>query len=191
MIRGIIFDCFGVLFGGSAETFQAMCPPERLDDFYDLVKQADYGFITGEEYVVGLAEILQQEPEAMRDILLQTHIKNEDLMEYLKMLKSDYKIGLLSNVSSGRIEHLISLEEQQRLFDAVILSYDVHLTKPSPEIFTLAAERMGLRPEECIMIDDRAENCEGANRAGMKTVWHAANTQTIESLEEIISQEDT
>ena len=44
------------------------------------------------------------------------------------------------------------------------------LRKPDPEIFLRAASELGLRPDECLFIDDRANNCDGARQVGMRAV---------------------
>ncbi len=189
MIRGIIFDCFGVLYGSSAEVSRAFCPIELQRDFDDLTKQADYGYISGEEYLQQLAELIGRPRDELFALFRTRHVRNVPLVEYLQTLGSKHRVGLLSNVSSGTMEQLITIEEQKRWFDQVVLSSDVHLTKPDPNIFLLTAERLGLLPEECVMIDDRAENCEGARRAGMQTIWFTSNNQTIAELERLLAQD--
>lgn len=188
MIRGIIFDCFGVLYGSSAEIPRAMCPPELHGEFDDLVKQADYGFISGAEYVARCAELLGTSVDQLRDALYGQWVRNVPLAEYLQTLRPDYKVALLSNISTGTIDQLITREEQAQWFDTTVLSGEVHMTKPAPEIFTYTVEQLGLAPEECVMIDDRAENCEGASRAGLQVIRFASNDQAISELQRLLNE---
>lgn len=60
--------------------------------------------------------------------------------------------------------------DQKKLFDEILMSGDVNMIKPDPRIFKLMAEKLNLRPEECIMIDDVADNINGARIAGMHGV---------------------
>jgi HAD superfamily hydrolase (TIGR01509 family) len=83
------------------------------------------------------------------------------------------------------IEHLFQKEELDRLFDTVVLSHNEGLAKPNPAIFTLTAERMGLAPGECVMIDDIESNCDGAEIAGMYSVQHITNQGTRQALENL------
>ena len=53
-----------------------------------------------------------------------------------------------------------------------MISAEVHLHKPQPEIYRLAAERLEVAPEECVFVDDLRENCEGAEAVGMTAVRH-------------------
>ncbi|MBP6038106.1 MAG: HAD-IA family hydrolase [Candidatus Saccharimonas sp.] len=188
MIRGIIFDCFGVLYGGSLESLLNLCPPERLTELRDLNKQSDYGFISGADYLAGLADIFGMPLDEVRALLAKKHIRNQQLAEYVVALRHDYKVGLLSNVSSGTIEELFTNEERHELFDAEVLSYQEHLLKPNPAIFELMAQRMGLTTGECVMIDDLASNCEGAEIAGMKSIQHITNQRTKELLQNLLQQ---
>lgn len=187
MIRAIIFDCFGVLYGGSLRALIEQCPPERIEELRDVNKQVDYGFIEHNEYIAGVAAILGKSPSDIEIFLSQKHVRNDQLLHYVVTLKADYKIGLLSNVGLGGIEHLFPFGEREKLFDAVVLSHEEHMTKPHPRIFELAAERLGVAPSECVMIDDLAINCEGAEAIGMQTIQHIRNTLTIQKLEAMLA----
>ena len=68
------------------------------------------------------------------------------------------------------------------LFDTAVISADVHMHKPQPEIYRLAAERLQVNPEESIFVDDLQENCDGAEAVGMTAVRHRSATETIARL---------
>jgi len=70
-------------------------------------------------------------------------------------------------------------------FDEVILSSDVDLAKPEIAIFELMADRLGVEPNECIMIDDTALNVEAAKNAGMQGIWFVS-TDTAQNEFDII-----
>ena len=53
-----------------------------------------------------------------------------------------------------------------------MISGEVGLHKPQPEIFQLGAERVGLEPTDCVFVDDLRENCAGAEAVGMTAVLH-------------------
>jgi putative hydrolase of the HAD superfamily len=56
------------------------------------------------------------------------------------------------------------------LFDVVIISCEVGLSKPDPRIYQLCLDRLGLRAPEALFVDDRADNIEGAARVGLRTL---------------------
>jgi beta-phosphoglucomutase len=55
-------------------------------------------------------------------------------------------------------------------FDAVADGNDITRSKPDPEVFLLAAERLGLKPEECVVVEDAEAGVEAARRGGMRVV---------------------
>jgi HAD superfamily hydrolase (TIGR01509 family) len=67
------------------------------------------------------------------------------------------------------IDGLFTPEELESLFDVVVLSSEVGMVKPHPEIYELVAERLGVASGECIMIDDLPTNTAGAEAAGMQS----------------------
>jgi putative hydrolase of the HAD superfamily len=71
------------------------------------------------------------------------------------------------------------------LFDTTVISAEVHMHKPQPEIYRLAAERLEVTTEECIFVDDLRENCEGAEAVGMTAVRHRNAPETIARLTEL------
>ena len=58
MIRGIIFDCFGVLYEGSLSTLKSMAPEGRAQEVNDINMQKDYGYISYQDYLSQTAEVL-------------------------------------------------------------------------------------------------------------------------------------
>lgn len=170
MIRGIIFDCYGVLVSGSLDYLRSLTPEDKRQEFTDLARAADNGFISREEYVSGVSELIGKPAEAIYDIISQHEVKNSEMLAYVKELKGKYRTALLSNVGRGSIERLFAQQELGELFDVVALSSEIGMTKPSIEAYDYVASRLDLSPEECVMVDDIALNAEGAEMAGMSGV---------------------
>jgi epoxide hydrolase-like predicted phosphatase len=99
---------------------------------------------------------------------------------------SGVKTGLISN--SWSTSHY-DRELLGELFDDVVISADVGLHKPQPEIFHLAAEHLGQPPESCVFVDDLRENCEAAEAVGMTAVLHRDPATTVTRLEELFGIE--
>jgi HAD superfamily hydrolase (TIGR01509 family) len=57
-----------------------------------------------------------------------------------------------------------------RVIDAVVSAEDVHAGKPDPEVFLVAAARLGVAPERCVVVEDAAAGVEAARRAGMRSI---------------------
>ena len=94
----------------------------------------------------------------------------EDLVRRLK--KAGYGIYLLSNASLRQHEYWPRIPAS-RYFDGTLVSADVKLVKPQPEIYLLLCQKFRLRPEECFFIDDATLNVEAAFLCGMQSaVFH-------------------
>jgi putative hydrolase of the HAD superfamily len=78
-------------------------------------------------------------------------------------------VALLSNASSRLVEELRQAGLADH-FDAVVGSADIGACKPDAAAFTAAAARLGVPPEQCLMVDDRLANVEGARAAGMQAI---------------------
>jgi putative hydrolase of the HAD superfamily len=96
-----------------------------------------------------------------------------------RLRAAGYPTVLVSN--SWDLDHYTA--QIRELFDAVVISAEVGMHKPQPEIFALAAERAGVAPEECVFVDDLRENCAGAEAAGMRTILHRDPDATVAELE--------
>jgi len=70
------------------------------------------------------------------------------------------------------------------LFDAVVISGEVGVRKPAPEIYALAAERLGREPERIVFVDDLPGNLKPARELGMATVLHRDAETTLAELEQ-------
>jgi HAD superfamily hydrolase (TIGR01509 family) len=190
MIRGIIFDCFGVLHLDVSSAYFANFPHLR-EELHDLNIRADHGFIGREDYLLEAARIIGKSAEEVQHGIATENTLNKPLVNYIKTtLKSQYKIGMLSNVGRGWINDFFSEHELHDLFDEVILSSEEGIIKPNPLIFERTAERLGLLPQECVMIDDRAENCRGAEAVGMKAIDFEENGQVLARLEQLLKVDE-
>lgn len=168
----------------------SMASEGRAQEVQDINLQKDYGFISYDEYIHQTAEAVNVTPERLVEILRQKHVRNIELVEYVRHLKESgrCRVGILSNIGERAFEELF--DDAASLFDAVILSYKEGMVKPNPEIFQLAAQRMGLAPDQCVMVDDLADNCAGAEITGMKSIQHTSNARTIESLHKLLQYEN-
>jgi epoxide hydrolase-like predicted phosphatase len=89
------------------------------------------------------------------------------------------RTGLLSN--SWGLDY--PRDGWDTLFDTVVISGEVGLRKPDPAIYTLAAERLGLPPNQVVFVDDLAPNVRGAVAVGMVGVQHTDVEATAAELE--------
>lgn len=89
-----------------------------------------------------------------------------DVHAYARLCRSKgVKVALLTNTEAPSRDFHLTLGYD--FFDARVFSCDEGLAKPEAAIYELAASRLGLDPSECLMVDDKAVNVEGARKAGM------------------------
>lgn len=92
---------------------------------------------------------------------------------------------MLSNIGDTTIDQLFTHDELDSFFDATVFSFQVGMVKPDPAIYQLMCQRIGLHPEQCLMVDDLERNCEGARAVGMQAIQHQSNTETLHVLENL------
>lgn len=170
VIKAIIFDCYGVLYL-TAQQSLAERWPQHSKEIFNTRQQADYGMLSRKQYIERISQLVGADEEQVANISALSHTLNHPLITYIENeLKPHYKIGMLSNIGRGWIQNMFDEYLLDTIFDAVIQSGDEGITKPHPRIFDLAAERLGVESEECIMIDDLPENIAGADAADMRGI---------------------
>lgn len=90
----------------------------------------------------------------------------DDLLHYLKLNKIPYSLGSASKNARLILETLNLID----LFDAIVDGNDVSSAKPDPEVFLIAAEKLGAQPEDCIVVEDAQAGIQAANKAGMTSI---------------------
>jgi len=96
---------------------------------------------------------------------------NPVMMEWVRSLKAHgLKIAVLSNMPIEISTYMRQHAPWFRDFDYVCFSAEVHLAKPEPAIFQACLKVVGSKPEECLFLDDRAENVEAARALGMRAL---------------------
>lgn len=171
MVKAIIFDCFGVLTTDIWLSFCDSLPPGTdLVEASALNKAYDRGIISHDEFRSGIKELTGEYPPDIDAISSSDMVKNESLLDLIRRLKPSFKIGLMSNISSDWITKEFLTQDEQLLFDTMVLSYEVGMIKPDPRMYTIACERLRVAPHEALMVDDREQYVEGAREIGMSGI---------------------
>ena len=89
-----------------------------------------------------------------------------ELLAFLKAEKIPFALGSASKNARLILENLKLLDD----FDAIVDGNDVSTAKPDPEVFLIAAERLGKDPKDCIVIEDAFAGVQAANSAGMTSI---------------------
>ena len=159
---------------------------EKWKAAIELVNKHDSGIVSKEEFIKGMADISGKSYDFVADNI-NNNRPNETLIEYIRSnLKDKYKIGMLTNSGDNYASQMLDPEDVD-LFDDVVLSYQYKMIKPQPEIFELAAKRLGVATNECIFIDDSTGHCIGAQAVGMQAVVYQSYKQAKTDLEKILA----
>jgi HAD superfamily hydrolase (TIGR01509 family) len=111
---------------------------------------------------------------------------NDALLSYIRTrLKPKYKLGVLSNSGDDYLSQLLAPADAE-IFDDIVLSFRHGVVKPESRSFELAAERLGVKPAECLFVDDSPSHCAGARQVGMQTILYKDFAQFKEDIEKII-----
>lgn len=110
--------------------------------------------------------------------------RDEQALAYACGLKQRaVAVGVISNTNDLHVLWLREQIPELALFDSVIFSSDVGLTKPAAEIYRQASDELGIRPDQALFVDDLPENVAGAHDAGMAGLLHSDWHQTIPHIE--------
>ncbi|MBT2388076.1 HAD family phosphatase [Streptomyces sp. ISL-1] len=107
---------------------------------------------------------------------------DQDMLALLGDLRAaGYPVALVSNsFGTGTYDGV----DLAAVADAVVISAEVGIRKPSRRIYAIACERLGVSPEEAVMIDDLRQNLDGAARIGIGGVLHTGAADTRRQLAE-------
>jgi putative hydrolase of the HAD superfamily len=198
-VRGLLVDFGGVLTTNVFDSFRAFSEEEGLEPdvirrllheeprALEAVRALETGAISEDEFSERFGELLELE-EARRPGLVERmfgHLApDEPMLDALRRARAQgIRTCLISNsMGAGRYDRTLFPE----LFDGVVISGEVGLHKPQPEIFELGCERVGLPPRDCVFVDDLRQNCEGAEAVGITAVLHRGAETTLPRLEELL-----
>jgi FMN phosphatase YigB (HAD superfamily) len=113
---------------------------------------------------------------------------DEELAEFCAGLRPHYRTGILSNSADGARR-----EEQRRygfeqLVDVIVYSHEVGLAKPDPAIYRLTEQRLGVRSEEIVFVDNHEPHVLAAQECGWRGVVHRERSNTIREVRALLGE---
>jgi putative hydrolase of the HAD superfamily len=195
--RGLLVDWGGVMTTNVFDTFRAFCEREGLSadtvgrQFRDdpASRELLIGLETGElaeaDFEPRFAAILGVSAPNLIDRLFSGALLDDGMVRAVRRARAaGIRTGLISNSWGTRRYDRALLAE---LFDGVVISGEVGMRKPTPEIYALGAQRVDLEPTACVFVDDLPFNLKPAVELGMATVRHRDAEQTIGELERLLA----
>jgi epoxide hydrolase-like predicted phosphatase len=189
VIKAIIFDCFGVIIADAMQVViseLAERDPAAAKQAVEIIHANNRGLLHPDESRVQIAALIGITPQALWERIQKGETKDHELLEYIRELRTRYKTALLSNVGVESLHRRFDEGELPQHFDAVIVSGELGVMKPDPEIYLHTAEKLGIEPKEGIFIDDREVHCQGARAIGMQAILYQDLLQLKRELKQIL-----
>jgi len=197
--RGLLVDWGGVLTSNVFETFRAFCELEGLEPnevgrrfredraCRELLIGLETGALDEDEFEPRFAAMLGVSAPQLIDRMFAGGQPEQPMLDaVLRARGAGIRTGLISNSWGTRRYDRELLAE---LFDGIVISGEEGMRKPTPEIYELGAERIGIEPGACVFVDDLPFNLAPASELGMATVHHTSSEETISELERLLGVE--
>ena len=190
MIKAVISDFGGVLTSPVSGSFRSFATRSGIDlemigeaiaalharDGVHPLHELECGRMTEDAFVSSMRQVLCD--LAGREIrfagfaeLLAELQPNEPMIELMASLRAEgYRMALLTNNIREWEQRWRAMAPVDDIFEVVVDSAFVGVRKPDPEIYELTTTRLGVPAQECLFIDDQADNCKGAAAVGMSVV---------------------
>jgi putative hydrolase of the HAD superfamily len=194
--KGLLIDWGGVLTTDLFASFASFCEAEGLEaakvrDLFrsdeaarDLLVELECGRLEEPEFEQRFAPLLGVEHEGLVERMFAGSGPDARMLGAVKAARdAGVRTGLISN-SWGVERYPKDLMDE--LFDGVVISGLVGMRKPTPEIYSMGADAVGLPPNECVYVDDLGFNLKPAKELGMATILHSDAEETIARLEELL-----
>jgi epoxide hydrolase-like predicted phosphatase len=205
-IKAVVFDIGGVLkivkhHHKKYKDNELLCIHEYMakkynldiDTWFDSIDspygKSMEGLISSEETISIISNNLKTTPEKLAKLWINAYKKkmkdNKELYNFaIKLKKKGYKIAILSDQWHLSKKSLVK-KEYLKYFNPIIISCDIGMRKPNPNIFILLIKKLKLKPKEIVFIEDREWNIQPAKKLGINTILFKNNKQTIEKLREL------
>jgi len=199
MIKAVFSDLGGVLI---RTEFQAPRQhlAERLGmEYEDLIKlvfespssvRASHGEISDKDHWAEVTKRLRRpasETETIREEFFAGDVVDRELVEFLRSLKPDYFVGLISNAWPDLRDYIAS-QKFDDAFDHMVISGEVGVMKPEPRIYQIALDQAGVSPNEAVFVDDFYENIEGCRAVGMHGIHFRDPQEALAELRKLLDE---
>ncbi len=191
MIKAIIFDCFGVVYiDNFAEVYEFFGgnlakDKEFLEEtFFNASKgNIDSGLGVICKHLGIKVDHWRQKQKVVMGF-------NTELLDYIKEIRPLYKVGMLSNIGKKGLSYSMDYSVLEEYFDDIVESAKIGFAKPEARAYEIVADRLGVRLDECLFIDDRQPYITGAIHVGMKTILYTDFKSFRNNLEKILNKDN-
>ena len=181
MITAVIFDMDGLMIDSERVTFEGY---KHVLAKHNLTLSLEaYKTLLGKpvkavyelfhkDYGDDFEETIKAVHQYMADLFENEGVPlKEGLIELLKYLKeNDYKTIVATSSQRHRVDHILELSGLQKYFDDSICGDEVTKGKPDPEVFLKSCQKLGITPDEALVLEDSESGINAAYSAGIKVI---------------------
>jgi len=183
-MRAVLFDVDGVLVDATEWHLEALnfalkpfrlavSPEQHEREFFGLPTAAKIEMLTERNLLRPEAGrwVLDAKRERFRTIARQRCKPNQERIHLLATLKSmGFALAAISNAVRESVIEMLNFTGLSSFIDIMTCGNDVSKPKPNPEIYLRSMERLGLRPDQCLAIEDGILGVQAAKAAGTKVL---------------------
>jgi len=121
-----------------------------------------------------------------KEALYRQHVRQQGIsplpgaLEWIHLLHGQgWLQAIASAAPRANVETILDVLHASRCFQAIVSADDVHRGKPDPEVFLIAAAKLGVAPAHCIVVEDALHGIEAARAAGMKSIGISQNGKPL------------
>jgi len=185
---GVIADSQSFHFAAWQETFAKRGVKFSGEEFVRIFGTRN-DFIVHSVMGKGLPErdvqiIVQEKEENFRQKARGNIKPFPGVVRLLSSIKNgNFRLGLVSSAPKENIALILGELDLEGLFDCIVFGQEVSESKPSPQIYLLAADKLEVTPKDCVVIEDSPLGVKAAKTAGMQCLA-VTNTHPIQELQE-------
>ena len=184
-MKNIIFDLGKVLIDYNFDVFykELKYEPglEILTESTFPILEFESGRITRQEFYQQLKNIYKFEHSLadFEKVWCSVFTELTGLVDYARELKENYNVYVLSNTDEIHFTNIWQDYPELHFFEHnLMLSYELDSVKPQKEIYERALGKFDLKPEDCLFIDDKPENIQGAGEIGITGILYTNSDKT-------------
>ena len=179
MIKAFLFDKDGIIINSEAvhiaavaDAFQSLGISIDEEDKKHIVGRhpSDYVKHFSAKYAFSVEEFRTRQRARYYELIDQAPLIPE-VITLIKQLQSEgFLLAVTTSSSMETTEMTIRQARLEEVFDTVVAKGDYERSKPEPDPYLVTAERLGVSPESCIVVEDTGLGLMSAKRAGMKCI---------------------
>jgi HAD superfamily hydrolase (TIGR01509 family) len=194
-IKAIIFDMDGVIIDSHSVAYPLLCEAankygcnftvEEIKKWGSLSSRQFWNRVKDECNLPHDISVLMKSYDQEREIKLYKGMEPiPGVRNFLQELKShQIKTALATSASKKRMDAVINLFGLHSLFDEFVCDEEVFASKPDPQIFLLASQKLSVSPVECVVIEDSENGKIAAKKAGMRCLGFNGLPHVQENME--------